>query len=354
MAMSGFEQRFIKLQFSGGSRLRIYRKLERFIRNGITITNALETIWRHSSQDGRKPKNPSAVVVDAWRRQINEGKSLGVAVAGWVPENDRVVIEAGSQSDLPSALENACFLHESQRRIRSALIAGLAYPIVLVLVAVGFMVIFGTQVIPAFETILPRDQWTGVGYQMSLMADFVSHGLLPLSIAVVLLTIAMIWSMPRWTGPMRVKADAFAPYSIYRLVAGSGFLLSLGALVKAGVPIPSVLRLLKKDAKPWYAERLTRTLAHVDNGHDIGEALYRTGMNFPDKETVNDLRSYAMLEGFDEMLTKLGRENIEQTVERIESQTATLRNGGIIILGGVFAWIAIGIFSLQEQITAAF
>ncbi len=50
----------------------------------------------------------------------------------------------------------------------------------------------------------------------------------------------------------------------------------------------------------------------------------------------------------------IGRENLEETVHRIEQQSAAMRNVGILALAMVFAWIASGIFSLQQQMTATF
>lgn len=352
-SISGLERQFLKLQFSGRDRLSLYRRLMRYLGNGVSITQALETMWKYASEDGKKPKAVQAVVIDSWLANVRNGKSFGVAIQEWVPQSDRVVIEAGETSGkLAEAIDNACLLHESQKKIKGAVIAGVAYPLLLVAVAIGFMVMFGTQVIPSFEQILPREQWTGVGAQMATMSDFVNVGLVPTLCAVAGLAAAIAWSMPRWTGKLRSRVDTFPPYSIYRLVAGSGFLLSVAALIKAGVKVTNVLRLLQRDATPWYNERIGKTLAHVNNGLDIGDGLYKTGLNFPDKETVNDLRSYAKLEGFDEMLMKLGKENLEETVLKIQGQAAILRNAGIILLGGVFAWIAIGIFSLQQLMTS--
>src|SRR5690606_11209099 len=110
--------------------------------------------------------------------------------------------------------------------IKGAVIAGMAYPIVLVLMALGFMIMFGLQVIPSFDEILPRERWTGVGAQMSAMSDFVTVGMLPSLVTFAALVMLMAWSMPRWTGKVRAKFDQFPPYSLYRLVAGSGFMLS--------------------------------------------------------------------------------------------------------------------------------
>jgi Type II secretory pathway, component PulF len=350
MAVSGLEQKFMRIQFGGKTRLRIYRKLVRFVANGVPMTTALETLWKFAVDNKRKVE---AAVLEDWLANTRNGRPLGVAIQKWVPQQDRIVIEAGETAGkLVDAIENACLLYESQRRIRGAVLAGVLYPLVLVGIAIVFMVMFGTQVVPAFDEILPREQWTGVGAQMAAMSDFVNVGLVPLLTGLAGLGVLVAWSMPRWTGKLRSRVDDFPPYSLYRLVAGSGFLLSVAALVKAGVKITNILRILQRDAGPWYAERMTKTLAHVNNGLDIGDALHKTGLNFPDKETVNDLRAYAKLEDFDEMLMRLGKENLDDTVTRIQAQSAMLRNVGIVILGLVFAWIAIGIFDLQNQMTA--
>jgi len=348
------EDGFLRLQFTGKDRLRLYRKLSRFLANGVKLPSALQTMWNHASNDGKRPTRVHAVVLAAWKKGVDEGRSFGVAIQDWVPQSDRVVIEAGDKAgNLSDALENACYLNEGQREIRAAVVAGVAYPIVLVAMAIFFMFIFGTQVIPAFEEILPRDRWTGFGAQMATMSSFVENGLVQTLIVSGVLIVFMLWTMPRWTGRLRTFVDPFPPYSIYRLIIGSGFLLSVAALVRAGVKVTSVLNILMRGASPWYTERLSRTLQLVNNGADIGDALYRSGYNFPDKDTVNDLRSYAKLEGFETMLQLLGRQNLEDSVQKIKAQSVILRNVGIVVLGGVFMWCVLGIFDLMNQVQSA-
>ncbi len=347
----GLEERFLKMQFSGKARLGVYRKLITFLKNDVPITTALDTIYNYASQEGKKKKDPTAMAVDSWRKQIANGKSLGVAVAGWVPDNDRIVIEAGS-GNLPQALASACLLHESQKEIKTALIGGLAYPCILVMIAFAFLIVFGLQVIPQFELILPKEEWTGLGAQMGMMSDFVRSFMIPLIVLLFVMICVLIWSMPRWTGPTRVRMERWPPFSIYRLVAGSGFLLSMAALIRSGVKTTSALEMLRRDSTPWYDERMSKTLAHVKNGNSLGDALHKTRLHFPDPETVNDLRSFSKLDGFDEMLMKIGQENLHDTVNRIKGQTQIMRNGGIVLMGGVFIWIYLGLFSLQQQITS--
>src|SRR5690606_1735213 len=144
-----------------------------------------------------------------------------------------------------------------------------------------------------------REQWTGVGAHMAIMADYVNSWLIPTIGALLAMIAVIVWTLPRWTGSARAIADRYPPWSIYRLTAGSGFMLAVSGMVKAGVPIPSILRLLQRGASPWFAERVSMTLFYVNNGLNLGDALYRTGFGFPDPETVKDLRAFAAFDGFD-------------------------------------------------------
>ena len=115
---------------------------------------------------------------------------------------------------------------------------------------------FGLQVVPAFEMVLPREQWTGTGASMAVLSDFVNMYLVPSLIAFSFVVLGIVISLPRWTGRTRVFFDKIPPYSIYRLSSGAGFLLAVASMVKAGIPIPETLRILQRSAKPWYKERI--------------------------------------------------------------------------------------------------
>lgn len=349
-----FERAFIKFQFSAKQRTRIYRKLNRFLGNSVTLTSALDIMYNHASLDGKKPKQPIAIIINEWRRQVHNGKTFGQAIEGWVPDSDRLVIEGGELAgNLGVAIEKAIMINDSTKRIKSALVGGLAYPLLLVIIAFSFLILFGRSVVPTFDEILPRHEWTGVGAQMAVMSDFVTDYLfIMVGLLALLITVVTI-SMPRWTGHTRAKFDKFPPWSLYRLVIGSGFMLTISGMIKSGIAIPRSLQMLQRGASPWYVEKLSRTLYHVNNGNNLGESLHKTNFHFPDTETVQDLRAYASLNKFDETLDKLGTEWLEDSVAKIQAQTATMRNMALILLGGVFSWIAMGLFSLQMQITGS-
>ena len=346
------ELTFAIWQFNGKKRNRIYLKLSRFLNNGVSLPKALDILWTHATDDGKNPKNDVAIIIDQWRRKVAEGKKFGQAIKGYVPDSDRLVIEGGEAAgDLTVAIDKAISINESARKIKNTVVQGLAYPVMLIVAALALLILIVRQVVPAFEAVLPREEWEGVGAQMAVVADIID-GYLYYGLGVVFLLIALVfYSMPRWTSSLRVKADKFPPWSIYRLVLGSGFMLTVSGMIRSGIPIPKVLDMLSRDASPWYKQRIAYTLKWIKEGHNLGEALHRTGFDFPDKESVMDLRAYASLNKFDEALEKLGNEWLTESVEKIEMQTNVLKNIGFVVLGGTFMWIYGGIFSLQQQIS---
>jgi type II secretory pathway component PulF len=347
-------QRFwLKLQFGAAQRIRVYQKLNRFLSSSVSLRQALEIMYQHASEDGRKPKNPTAQILIQWLRSVKNGQSFGQAIQGWVPDGDRLVIEGGEAAgNLPQSIERAVLISESLRLIISTIVSGIAYPVMLFLAAIGFLIFFGTTVIPQFEEILPREEWTGVAYQMSVMSDFVQNGMVWVLLLLVALGGLIAATMTKWTGSIRARFDKYPPWSLYRLVIGAGFMLTVSGMIKAGIAVPKILSMLQRGASPWYVEKLSKTLFQVKNGHNLGEALYRTGFNFPDKDTVADLRAYANLNKFDETLQRLGEEWLGDAIKRIKAQMAVLFMTCLLFFGGVFFWIAGGIFSLVNQVQA--
>ncbi|NIL03663.1 type II secretion system protein F [Yersinia mollaretii] len=336
------------------TRMGIYEKLGKFIANGVPITQALAEIHLHLSVDGTKPNNPKAQAVEQWRRTVLNGQPFARALQGWAPKNEISLLEAGEISGrFDQAVQDVLFVYTAGKRIRSAL-AGLVYPLFLMCTTGLYMYIFGTQVVPAFDAILPKERWQGTGHTMALMAEFVQTGLLPLVIFLIIMVIVILSTMAIWTGKIRRVFDRFPPWSIYRLVIGSNFLISFSALLNAGISVPDALQILARNASPWYRERLLATRLQMLNGaRNIGDALHRTGLNFPSWEMIIDIRSYSALAGFDDMLNKLSREWLDDAVVGINRQLDVFRNVAIVIMGLIFMWLAAGMFELQQQLSDA-
>lgn len=340
----------VRLALSMKVRLRLYRKLASLLRTGMPLPRALDTIWRTSSDDGRRSTTPLALAIDHWRRQVYDGNSIGRILADWVPTREWMVVEAGS-GNLALALEDAAGLIETSRRVVGAVVGAVTYPAFLVVLLSVILWIFSVQAIPAFAQVRPMEQWTGLAAGMALVARAVHAGLLPSAAAGALALSGALWAMPRWTGEWRCAFDRLAPWSLYRMVVGAGFMNALVAFMRAGMPVPEAVRRLRSGAVPWLAERLDAALYYLNSGYDLGTALHLAGHRFPDREIIEDLRVYASLGNLEESLQKIAAEWTRESIERLDAFADTMKIVGMVLVAGMVGWIQIGIITVQQQLT---
>ena len=151
---------------------------------------------------------------------------------------------------------------------------------------------------------------------------------------------------------MRARFDNVPPWSIYRIFVGVSWLMSLAALVKAGTPVSKALRVLRSDANPYLLYRIERALFFVNSGDNLGDALYKTNLNFPDREVVGDLQIYAELDNFQLALDQLANEWLEDSVRNIEQKASVLNMVAILLIAAIVAWVVMGTFDMQDQMVA--
>lgn len=156
-----------------------------------------------------------------------------------------------------------------------------------------------------------------------------------------------------WTGPTRKAIDDCPPWSLYKMFMGITWLLSLSALIKGGVPISVALTSLRKDSNRYLRERIDRAMDFIKNGDNLGQALSKSKLNFPDKEIVADLRIYAELDNFEEALDRLANDWLDESAEAVEQKASILNMVAMFAISGIIAWAVFGVFEMQDQITSA-
>jgi type II secretory pathway component PulF len=342
-----------RTQFTAMARLRLYRQIAKMLASGLPLLRILEELRRRASDNGRRPDEPLAIVLDDCRRMVQNGHLLSDGLAWWVPRTEQMIINAGEQSGrLEATLLAVVEVVHASRRIRTVIVSGIAYPLAVLGLALGYVWLFGSRVIPQFTQMMDPARWHGPARSLYLMSLWVQDWMLPAVLGVIALVVAMFVSMPRWRGNARVFADRFAPYSIYRLVAGGGFLMAFSALQAAGVTVEKSLLRLSAMAQPWLRERLDGALLGVRSGLNCGEALKNAGYVFPSKEVIDDLCVYAEHKGFSDALRLLAAEWMEEGVESIALRMKVVNGFAIVALAIVIAWIVTGFFGIQQELAA--
>ena len=333
-------------------RLAVYRKLMALVRNRFSLMDAMERLYQIASKDGKKPDDTMAIAITQWMASIRSGDSLSVALRGWAPSTELLMLSVGDITNLELALENTIKVVEGMRRMKAPVIEAVSYPIFLIFLTVLLIWGVGKFLVPPMVNAVPGLQWEGLAASLVNLSYFVAEHpywlFLPLPIAIVFIS----WTFPRWKGGWRALFDKIPPWSIYRMFVGVGWLLSLSALIKAGTPVSRALRLLRADASKYLLYRIDRALVFVNNGDNLGDALNRSRLGFPDEEVIGDLRIYAELNNFPEALSHLADDWMENAVRVIEQKAAWLNNIAILAIAGTVAWAVMGTFEMQDQMVS--
>lgn len=344
---------FLKFQlffeFNAKSRERLYRKLSQLLKNGVSLDRALDQI---ANIEQKRRNHATASVLRRWKTSIENGMNIGQCVGPFVPSSEGLLLETGGNSGrLQESFVNAAEAVNQQRRIKSAIIGAGSYPALLIMVLISALVLASYNIIPAFGEVLPVEEWKGTAKTVATMATAIREkGLLLFSILVISILL-ISFSMPRWVGRSRMFVEKLVPWSIYRMWQGSSFLLSLASLMASGVKIDdNALKRLSTRASPYLKERIIAVSRQLSSGHNLGEALSKTGFNFPEEELIDDLRIYATLKGFEENLTTITREWIGEVEGQVVAAMKILNTVALVLIAVTLGLLISSIFGVVQQI----
>jgi len=340
-------------RFSDNKRIAIWRKLVSLLKNDFTLVNALNRLQMIESRGGAKPDEPFAICLREWEKNLERGLSFSEATRGWIPAEETLLLTSGNMSSLIIALENVGRIIVANKRIGRAVFGALAYPLLLLVLVFGIIIMVGLYLVPPLSEVAGDSMvWTGGAASLIWLSGFVGRYWQAIVIIFCSLCAFMWWSLPRFSGRLRAVFDKIAPWSVYKIRLSVSWMMSLAALVRAGVAIPDAMRMLADNSNRYLRNILDSTLHYIANGDNLGNALQNTGMDFPNQELIGDLSVYADMNDFDENLTQISNDYLENSVKKIETVSDTLNTIGILLISAVIAWIVLGTFQMQDQITA--
>ena len=340
-------------KFSKDKRIAIWRKLVSLLKNDFTLVNALNRLQMIESHGGAKPNEPFAICLREWEKNLERGMSFSEATRGWIPTEETLLLTSGNMSSLVVALENVGRIIVANKRIGSAVFGAIAYPILLLVLVFAIIIMVGIYLVPPLSAVAGEGMvWSGGAASLIWLSNLAGNYWRGFAIVCVVLGLLIWWSLPRFSGRLRAILDNLPPWSIYKLRLSVSWMMSLSAMVASGVAIPDAMRMLADNSNKYLRRILEETLHYIANGDNLGNALQNTGMDFPNQELIGDLTIYSDMNDFDENLTQISNDYLENSVKKIESLADTLNTVGILLISGVIAWIVMGTFQMQDQITA--
>jgi len=358
MSDSGFnfddlERWLTRFQFrtSRKHRFRIYRKLEGMLRMNEALSRALDRLYLNASEMGKYPRRPAAVALREWFLKDRAGVSLAEAMEGWVPTGELYMIRAGEESGtMAKSLGAIQAVGEKARQMKEAVMYAVGYPAFMVVLVSFVLYMFGVNLIQNMRKSAPPSVLKAMG-SVAVLSDFITDWGVTVIICLVLLVALITFTLPYWRGSIRAKFDMFPPWSWYRVLQGSGFLLGLSALLGAQVPLKRSLEILEEQANPWMRERINSARNEVLRGRNLGESLRVGKFNFPDPQVAVDLEILSERADVGSVIEQVTEEWIREQIDAMKAQSVVARNLGLAVVGGVIAWTMMSIFSVVGELS---
>lgn len=355
---SRFDRLNMILAFNSKRRRRSLEKIAVYLDENVQLVDALDQMTRYAKRDGRDPNNLIGRIYQRWANSVADGIEFSRAIEGFIPDRERqLIIAAERSSRLSIGIREAVELSERMEEILRVVRSAVAYPVMAIGFVIGCLMWMSWYVFPEYREVLRVDLWPSSVSRLAGLADWMVVNLWLVIIMIVAGGFAFTKSLTKWVSSTREKVEEYAPYSIYRMLYGTVLLLSYAGFVRAGYNMNKTLDLLLQSASrsnPWYADKLRRLRTQGARGaKDLGDALHGADLNFPDREVVGDLRTFAKGKNFDEMLGQIARTAMRETIDKIGGQVRVLRMAAIFAVAGVALWFVSAVFDFQRAVSTA-
>ena len=228
-------------------------------------------------------------VLQRWQFAHAGGAAAFVSeLSRWAPASEALIFYGMERVPPEDLFRAAARVAEVRARQMRAIMAALAWPVA-IFATVLFMVWYiGGYVMPVMREATDPSGWPAwVHATDALAAAFYRYdwafGLGFLAAA------AAVWvAVLRWTGPGRRRLDLVAPFSLYRIVSGSAFILVILEFLRLRVDLTErTWERLSLGASPYVRSRIRAVRVQmVRGGLGFGRALDAAGTGFPDETLV--------------------------------------------------------------------
>jgi general secretion pathway protein F len=322
------------------------RQLASLVKANIPLVEALAALV--SQTENQKLK----VVLAQVRQDVNQGSSLAKATGAHPKIFDHIfvnMIEAGESSGtLSIVLVRLAELKEAQMRLRSKVISGMTYPVLMMFVAFSLMLAIFTFVIPKLMKIfdsMNKPVPTLTRVLMGISDSLVNWWFLWAGLAAII-TVAFRKYIHSEAG--RPKWDAFTlrvPIAgpLVRMIAVTRFSSTMATLLQSGVPIITAMTIARNlVGNVPIANAIASAKENITEGQSIADPLRRSG-EFPPM-MIHMISIGEKTGELPEMLQNIAETYEDQVNTKIETLTSLLEPLMIVGMGFSVGFIVLSVF----------
>lgn len=331
-------------------RMMMYRMLEKMTGEpaSLQINEAIEELRALELKKNLKTR-VWYVYDDIMEQMRNSDADFANALSRYVPQQDTMIIAASEQDDITLGFNTVIENNKKTTEMKKTFTSALSYPILMVCVLLALLYFFSVKIIPEFVDNVPQGTPLSASSEfLVVIANNFNYWFSILVISLIILALFVIWALPNFTNKYRKYLENIAPFNMYRIMVGCGFLFALNSLSKAGFMQIDALEQMVKLAKPYLRYRIDIIMDKMADGMDIGQALIESKLDFPDKQMVLELAIQTKYSE-DDSLEILSNNLAEDGLEAIRKQAQFLKFAiTVIVFGSIgFLYLAIYQFGLD-------
>lgn len=251
---------------------------------------------------------------------------------------------AEGSSDLPEALGRYLDYEDRMGGVRQRIVSAAVYPSILVVVGGGVALFLMMYVVPRFAAIY---QTTGQNLPLAsrLLLDwgrFASAHAWPLALGVLTLVILAVgrirhhWRAGTWIRVLALLPGAGSKLQVLELTR---LYLTLGVLLRGGMPISAALSLAKEVLPVDRRAALVQAQSRIEEGVPVAEALQAAGLTVPVAQRLLQVGERSGQLG--EMLIRAAEFHDNETARWIERFTKAFEPALMAAIGVVVGLIVV-------------
>ncbi len=335
---------------SGGVKTRdmsvFCRQFASVLAAGVTVVEALRMLAEQT--ENKTLKNALLKT----RENVQQGDTLAEAMAKSPKIFDSMFCNMVAAGEESGNLEN-CIVRlgtqlEKSAKLKSMVKGAMVYPIAVLIIALGVLIIMSIVVVPKFEGMFADMGTTLPGSTRALMAfsDFLMTKWYILIIVVVglIVLISAVKKTPQgkhFFGRLALKLPIFG--SLNMKSQSASFSRTMSTLVSSGMGITAALDIAAKAmSNVIYSDILIKAKDEVEQGIPLSVPI-RKAPEFP--PMVNNMLAVGEESGnIENMLTKVAEYFEEETEQTTANLSTILQPVIILLLGGIVGWIVLSLY----------
>ena len=328
------------------------RQMATMVSSGLSLLRSLAILTEQAENKAL------ATVLAGVTKDVETGVSLSDAMSRhstvFPPIMINLVRAGETGGFLDDALSTVAKNFEAEVKLRGTIKSALAYPVIVLIMAVVAVVAMLLFIVPVFKTM-----FEGFGAalplptQMLVWLSSIMTWLAPL-LVVVVIAFAVWWKKNKHTDrvrrvvdPVKLKLPVFG--MLFKKIAIARFSRNFSSMMSAGVPILHVLQIVGETSGNWVMEEALRKVADsVRQGKSIAEPLSQEPV-FP--AMVTQMIAVGEDAGaLEQMLSKIADfydDEVQSTTEQLTAMIEPLMIAFLgIVVGGMIVALYLPIFNI--------